>query len=184
MIIFFQIVKIVVEYSSDDRINATELFQNWENKNYEAFLKSLTDKGFNKIKVEENITGEILKNNLVSGVTINGDTFSQGDCYIQKSASIVIYYYRLKLALGDIENMIDDNYIDVKSKLLERGFTNIQFQRTDDLITGWINEDGSVKDITINGKKASEIGGNDSFYYDDQIIIVVYTKKGKEYNGL
>lgn len=176
--------KIVVEYSSDDRINATELFQNWENKNYEAFLKSLTDKGFNKIKVEENITGEILKNNLVSGVTINGDTFSQGDCYIQKSASIVIYYYRLKLALGDIENMIDDNYIDVKSKLLERGFTNIQFQRTDDLITGWINEDGSVKDITINGKKASEIGGNDSFYYDDQIIIVVYTKKRKEYNGL
>lgn len=64
-------------------------------------------------------------------------------------------------------------YTDVVAKLNEKGFTNIQLRRSNNLINGWVNKEGTVKSISVNGN--SKFKGADSFYHDTPIIIVVYT---------
>lgn len=43
------------------------------------------------------------------------------------------------------------NYEEVKRELLNAGYINIEIIPLDDLITGWINKDGSVEQVSING---------------------------------
>ena len=68
------------------------------------------------------------------------------------------------------------------SDLQEMGFSNIILKRSDDLKTGWINKPGTIKSISIGGNK--EFNASASFEFDEEIIIVVYTHKGKGYESI
>ena len=57
------------------------------------------------------------------------------------------------------------------------GFSNIRLQRANDLVTGWISKEGTIKTITMNGR--NDFSASDSFKYDTEIIIVVHTFKNK-----
>lgn len=43
------------------------------------------------------------------------------------------------------------NYLDVIDDFQERGFTNIETEAIDDLIFGWLTEDGEVEKVTVDG---------------------------------
>lgn len=43
------------------------------------------------------------------------------------------------------------NYLDVIADFEEHGFTNIRTEEIDDLIVGWLTEEGEVEDVAING---------------------------------
>jgi hypothetical protein len=86
--------------------------------------------------------------------------------------------YVLQLAIGrSADDIEDEHYTDIVAWLKGLGFTNITLKRTNDLITGWINPEGSIKSITINGN--GNFDENARFDYDSEIVIIVYTFKNK-----
>ena len=113
----------------------------------------------------------------MSSVKINGGAFNGGECYPQKTAPIEITYYALRLTVGKAASDIEGaNYSDIVSDLKARGFTNITLKRTNDLITGWINPEGSIRSISVGGN--GDFKSDSKFYYDEEIIIIVNTFKG------
>lgn len=174
-------VKIVVKYSSNDRVDATAVLKNWSTQDYETIQKKLKAKGFSNITVKEKITDNKATNHQVASVTINGASFKSGDCYVQKGASIVIEYYALKISVGESAKSLTSNtegkYSSVVTSLQNIGFSNIQVLRNNSLVNGWITKEGSIESISIDGNDA--FSETDAFYYDAPVVIVVNTFKNK-----
>lgn len=171
-------VKIVVKYSSNNRIKATNAISNWRNIKYTELEKSLRTAGFTNITISQVETTNTSQNHLVAGLTINGESFNAGECYIQKTAPIIIKYYALMITVGEKASDIKgDNYTEVVSDLKAMGFTNITLKRANDLVFGWVSKEGAIQNISINGN--SDFSTEDSFCYDAEIVIVVHTFKGK-----
>lgn len=63
------------------------------------------------------------------------------------------------------------NYQDVLTELAEAGFTNVGTEAVDDLIIGWLTEDGEVSDISVDGDTSFSSGAK---YEPDVEIIVTY----------
>lgn len=91
---------IVVKYSSNDRLNASEVFENWKTLKYQELVKALKDKGFTNVSTTEIETEKKDKDNLVDTITVSGNTYSVGDCYVQKATPITIDYLRYKISTG------------------------------------------------------------------------------------
>ena len=185
--------KIVVQYSSGGRINATSCFSDWQNTNYTKVKSNLDKAGFTNVKMIENITEVPSNDELISKIKINNGTFSSGECYIQKDAPIYIDYYVCKLKIGIPSSEIKDkNYKDLAEELKQKGFSNITIKRADDMYHGvlnfgewfgsWGTTEGNVKDFSIGGK--TEFSEDDSFDFDDEIIITVHTYEDKDYEGI
>ena len=69
-------------------------------------------------------------------------------------------------------------YKDVVKQLRGKGFINIRLQRANDIGFFPLHaKEGTVKTITIDGD--SKFKATDKFDFDDEIIIVVHTKKDK-----
>lgn len=102
----------------------------------------------------------------MSSIFFDNAEYIAGDCYLQKTASICIEYYSLKIKVGRAAKDFADSdlYSDVVSQLKNMGFTNIRLQRANDLVTGWITKEGTIKTITINGR--NDFSSTDSFKYD------------------
>lgn len=60
------------------------------------------------------------------------------------------------ISSDDCEGMM---YDEVAGQFEAAGFTNIEFEIIEDLITGWLTKDGEVEKVTLDG--------NDDFYTDD-----------------
>ena len=70
-------------------------------------------------------------------------------------------------------------YEDVVDMLKEKGFTNINLRKEADLINGWVNKEGSVKEVIFAGN--SDYSKEDRFFPDVKITIVYHVfpdKKG------
>ena len=65
------------------------------------------------------------------------------------------------------------NYESVVEQFKNAGFTNIKTTKMEDLITGWLTEDGSVEKVTINGQEDFESG--EAFSNDVPIDIFYHT---------
>lgn len=174
-------VKIVVKYSSNDRIDATSVMEGWSTQKYNALQSDLKNKDFSNITIKEKATTVASQNLLVASININNEAFNAGDCYVQKGAPIVIEYYVLNIAPGQSASSYASNtkgkYSSVVAELKDMGFINILVYRNNDLINGWITKEGSIDKISINGNDS--FSDSDTFRYDAQIIIVVNTFNGK-----
>lgn len=174
-------VKIVVKYSSNYRIDVTNRFKDWRTTNYSIVRNALTSVGFTNVTVVAKDTSDKSQNQMIAGLTFNGEAYTGGDCFLQKSAPIVIEYYNLKITPGKAAKDYTPNtagyYSTVVSELKALGFTNIKVYRENDLINGWVTKEGAVNSISIAGN--SSFTNTDSFYYDAEIIILVHTFKGK-----
>ncbi len=172
-------VKIVVKYSSGNRIDLTTVLKSWQTKDYMSLINSIKAKGFSTIQVKERTTEQKTQNLKVSSITIDGNDYISGDCHLPKTAAISIEYYYLIIRIGQDSSEIKEKeqYSELVKKLSSMGFSNIKLLRGNDLTTGWISDEGSIKDITING--ASAFTAADTFGYDAEIIIVVHTFKNK-----
>lgn len=171
-------VKIVVKYSSKDRVDITDILENWQDTDYEELVSSLKEKGFTTIKVTSTETEIISLNGLVAGIKINDEEFIAGECYLPKSASIMIEYYHLQIEIGQTAKQFEknQNYVDVVKQLQSQGFINISLKRANDI--GWFpvhDKEGTIKTFTIDGSR--EFMETDKFSYDAEIIIVVHTRK-------
>ena len=173
-------VKIVVKYSSNDRVEVTDTFKNWKTTNYSTVRNALTSAGFTNVTVVARDTSDKSQNQMIAGLTFNGESYIGGDCFLQKSAPIVIEYYYLKITPGKAAKYYTPNtegyYSTVVNELKTLGFTNITVYRLDNIFLG-ITKEGSVDSISIAGN--SDFTATDSFYYDAEIIIMVNTRKGK-----
>ena len=174
-------VRIVVKYSSNDRTDITRLVDSWSTKQYTVLQTSFRTNGFTNVTFKEKITDNKSLNLQVASMSINGQQYSQGDCFVQKSAPIIVEYYRLKITIGNKTSYFTENkagnYSSIVSSLKSMGFTNITLYRNNDLFNGWVTKEGSIASITINGGDSFE--STDSFYYDVPIVIIVNTFKGK-----
>lgn len=73
------------------------------------------------------------------------------------------------------------NYQDMVSQFKGAGFTNVSTKEIDDLILGWLTEDGQVEEVSIGGK--TSFSTSDSFAADAPVVVSYHTfpkKKGKE----
>jgi hypothetical protein len=60
--------------------------------------------------------------------------------------------------------------------LTEKGFSDITLKRSDDLVNGWLNKEGIVRKVLVDGEdfKTGEV-----YNYDARIEIIVNTFKKK-----
>ena len=172
-------VKIVVKYSSDNRVNITSTMANWDSKNYKKLEQALRTAGLTNIITKESETSTHSKNQKVAGVTFYGENFTGGECYLPETTPIVIKYYNLKLSIRNSASDYEKrNYTEVVEELKKAGFTNIVLKRTNKMgLLSWFTEEGSIKSISIDNKV--DFTANESFAYDSKIIIVVNTYEGK-----
>lgn len=69
------------------------------------------------------------------------------------------------------------NYLDVVDKLRKKGFTDICTEPVEDLITGFLTSENSVKEVSIDGK--TNFKRSDYFPKDAKIIVRYHTFPGK-----
>ena len=75
------------------------------------------------------------------------------------------------------------NYQDMVSQFKGAGFTNVSTREIDDLILGWLTEDGQVEEVSIGGK--TSFSTSDTFAVDAPVVVSYHTfpKKDKETTG-
>lgn len=64
-----------------------------------------------------------------------------------------------------------ENYQDVVTGLKEAGFTNIETEALDDLVTGILTKDGEVESVSVNGETKYD---PDARYASDVKIVITY----------
>ena len=68
---------------------------------------------------------------------------------------------------------------DVVQELIDLGFTNVKKERVDDLITGFLTKEESVKNVSINGDKSFKSG---KFDKNSEIIVYFHAFSNKCYD--
>lgn len=72
------------------------------------------------------------------------------------------------------------DYKDVIDNFEEKGFTNIQTEVLDDLITGWLTKDGEVESVSVDGNE--DYSPDDWYPNDVEVIITYHTFPEKDSN--
>ena len=67
--------------------------------------------------------------------------------------------------------LTSQNYKTVVQQFEDAGFTNIKTTKIEDLITGWLIEDGEIEKVTIDGKEDFEDG---EFFSNDVRVDIAY----------
>ena len=70
------------------------------------------------------------------------------------------------------------NYQDMVSQFKGAGFTNVSTKEIDDLILGWLTEDGQVEEVSIGGK--TSFSTSDTFAADSPVVVSYHTFPKKE----
>lgn len=117
----------------------------------------------------------------VKRVTINGKNSFKSSSKHLSEAKVQIYYH----AIMDIKVPISNkeakklNYTELEEKFKDAGFVNVKTVPEYDLVTGWINKDGSIAAVTINNDEKFD---NSSTYRPDVEVIITYHtfKKNKK----
>lgn len=189
-------VKILYYCVPDNMIFLPFSAKDLEEINYKDVLSRARAAGFVNIELiplEDLVTGWLTKSGEVESVSIDGNTsFSKGDSYLSDVKFTITYHvkpgegetlppYSAETETEDAENMVrisfssDDlegeNYKDVVVRLEKAGFTNITADPLEDLITGWVTDEGAVKSVSINGKTSFSSGES---YPKDATIRVLY----------
>ena len=150
----------------------------------EYVAKCIRNMGFKKIKCKaikdiylnaEKYIGE------VEQIIVQGSgEFKIGDM-VKYDADIVILYHEKKEILipfstKSIKKLMHKEVI---ANLRELGFTNIYEERIEDLITGWVKQDGTIEKVEIAGDCSFK--KNAMYKYDEKIVIYYHTfsSKGK-----
>lgn len=115
----------------------------------------------------------------VEQVLISGSGFFEyGMCFPENTEVLITYHekqvIRMPYSEGELKR---GNYVSVGDMLQELGFTQIYERKIEDLVTGWIVQEGSVERVLLNGEDEKPIVKNVSYEYDQKIVICYHTKK-------
>jgi len=161
--------KVQFDYGSDDLIG----------ENYQYALDIFKENGFKKIKLnpikDVYITNE-QKVNKVEKISIgNISQFQKGDMIPYFNEVIITYHVKREIQIPfSADKCKRENYIEVENELKQLGFTEIYECPLFDLVTGWINKDGSVDKVLIGGEKFRK---NSVYLYDRRIEIYYHSYK-------
>lgn len=87
---------------------------------------------------------------------------------------------KVKVGLNASE-LVDQNYRNVYARIVDKGFTNVSFLPSKDLVTGIITKNGSVESVSINGD--TNFTSSLSAYEDADIVIKYHQFEKKDKNG-
>ena len=150
---------------------------------YTEVIRILKDSGFTNIHTEEISdlpTSREDEDNIVTEVKLLHTSTFGADKKYPSNFRITVVYHTIKLYAPPITSKEAKgmNYEEVIAKFENAGFTNIRVEVKYDIITGWINNDGEVKTITINGN--SEYNYYDEYRPDAQVVITYHTLLSNE----
>lgn len=168
--------KVSITYSSSNRVEITDNLKNIQEKKFDELTNLLRKKGLGNVKIQKTDTFDIGKNKKVSQVFIGNKKYTGGSCFVRKSENIRIEYYYLRIRAEDDFDFENKNYQDYAAFLTEKGFSDITLKRSDDLVNGWLNKEGIVRKVLVDGEdfKTGEV-----YNYDARIEIIVNTFKKK-----
>ena len=154
--------------------DCTELLR----KNIATVQTALHNKAFNNIKiisVKDIYIGSHYKEGEVEQIVIGGNSFfTAADMFPYDTEIIITYHEKKEIQIPFSSNLLrKKNLVEVKSWLLELGFTKIEERPIRDLITGWINKAGSIERVYLDGD--SNFKRNTFYKYDINIIIEYHT---------
>lgn len=84
---------------------------------------------------------------------------------------------RIKVPISSSE-IKQQNYKLIVNQFEDAGFTNVQIERIEDLVTGWLTKDGQIAQVTINGD--AEFTKGQRFEKNVIIKVVFHTFPGKD----
>ena len=118
----------------------------------------------------------------IIAVTISGQTDFSADSKFPYDSRIIIEYHsaaRIKppIAPKDAKGSSCD---DILKLFQDAGFGAVSLEADYDLLLGWINKDGSVESVSINGNTKYSI---DSYYRVDAEIVIVYHAFRRDKDG-
>lgn len=79
---------------------------------------------------------------------------------------------RVKMPASSSE-LEGEDHQDVMTKLQDAGFTNVETEAIEDLITGWLTKDGEVEEVSVDG--TTVFSASDRFPKDAQIVVRYHT---------
>ncbi len=165
--------KVVIEFTSPDRIYVTDILKDWEGKDYEALRQDLLNAGIKNITSKEDYTQDEKQVGKVSSVEIGGIKYTDEKCYLPDQTQIVMTSYVYKISLGrSSKQFIGQEHNSVRAELERRGFTNIEEK---EVTTGW-SKDNTINTIEVNG---SNYFGADDHFDPDAAIKIQYSSSGR-----
>ena len=166
---------VEVVYYSNDRIEISSVLSEWNQKKYDDVERELRSRGFYDIKCTRKETDNVETNKNITNIQIGGSEetkakYINGDCYVSTRETIWIEYCAVKIGIEG--KLVGKEYKEVVDALKEKGFSNITLRRTNKVPFG--KTAGDVKSIKVSGK---EYDKKATYYFDEPIEIVVFTKK-------
>lgn len=167
---FFRKKKVEIGY------DCTELLQ----KNIVEVQTAIHNRAFNNIKiisVKDIYIGSQYKEGEVEQVVVGGNSFFDAADMVPYDTEIVITYHEKKEITIPFSphSLRKKNYMEIRNQLLELGFTEVEERPIRDLITGWINKNGSIEKVSIGGEV--NFKRNSIYKYDINIVIEYHTFK-------
>ena len=163
------------------RIDITDILSAYSTKTWTTIRDQLENKGLTELEFVPVITDDPSENLHVRTIEIFGKLFPGGDCSVESTAPIKISYSFLRIGMSQASSYYVGNntlnYHDVEQEFKNMGFGTVILRRSDDLTTGWVNNEGTIKSITIGDSTSFNSG--DTFDFDQRVTIVVYTFKGR-----
>lgn len=139
----------------------------------------LTDNGFTNVipsPLDDLTSDDCSTADVVEYVTINGGKeYKIGDKFMSDSTIRIFYHNVKKNFLPFSSDERDDSllYEDIKKQFEEKGFVNVVGEPIEDLILGFLTQDGEIEEIIVDGKK--EFKSYDYVAFDAKIVIRYHT---------
>ena len=117
----------------------------------------------------------------VDSILINGIEFSDAESFDIHAETFINYHSKRVLTNSRVEigmdskELCDGNYQTAANELEKMGFTNIKTEPMADLHMGWLNKEGEVAEISIDGETSFVVG--DIFEKTASIIIRYHSFK-------
>ncbi len=96
--------------------------------------------------------------------------FIPSDYISNQEALIIDDRVGVPLSSSDIEKQ---NYEIILRQFEDAGFTNIQVEKLEDLVTGWLTKDGQIEQVTIDGD--ASFSKNHKYEKDAKVTIIYHT---------
>lgn len=162
--------KILLEYSYSDFIG----------EDIDFVTEKLMDNGFTNILIaplKDLYVGSNKSVGEVEEVYINGKSqFSNGEMVKYDEEILVTFHTKKEFKFPySTREMINQNYKKLTQELMGIGFTEVYITPLEDLMTGWIKKDGTVKNVIIENINSIKKGMD--IEYDREIVIQYHSFK-------
>lgn len=180
---------------SEGSIQISSTSNGFKGQDFKVVEERLIALGFQNIEfsqITDLVFGFLTKDGAVEKVTINDHLLYSSDSTFAPDAKIVIYYHTFSsdsdssssksgtvytegdISIGSTSKQFKGkDYQAVKKQLTEKGFENVEFSPIEDLIIGFLTEDGEIEKVSVNNHE--DYSSDSTFASDTKIVIYYHT---------